>query len=147
MAHHCAHMDASGLRVRRQVRAAREIRGWRQVDLAREAGVGRRTVQRLEDGERLGEGKESKIEAALDWQIGSLDEIRADRQPIPVPTQETPLADMGPQEAVERAEEIARRSGKDEDGEAFIVRWAAERKRARESNTDSDRPVRPNGGY
>ncbi len=76
-------MGSPGQSVRRHVRSAREERRWSQIDLAREAGVSRGTVQNLENGIRLSEGKEAKIERALGWKIGSLDRIRSGGDPVP----------------------------------------------------------------
>lgn len=66
----------------RQVIAARTRRGWTQKDLAREAGVGRSSVQTLERGLSLSVSKESRIEEALGWKLGSLDRIRNGEEPL-----------------------------------------------------------------
>lgn len=39
-------------------------------------------MQNLENGLRLSEGKESRIEKALGWKIGSLDRIRDGGEPV-----------------------------------------------------------------
>lgn len=74
-------MSNGGQNVRRHVRAAREDREWSQYDLAQAARVSRGTVQNLENGLRLSEGKEAKIEKALGWKIGTLDRIRNGEEP------------------------------------------------------------------
>lgn len=73
------HMESDSPRsaVRRQVRAERERHGWSQTDLAKAAGVSRGSIANLEGGSRLTEGKESKIEAALDKPLGWLDSLRS----------------------------------------------------------------------
>lgn len=69
--------------VRRQVKVARSERGWTQKDLAREARVSRGSVQNLETGMKLDETTEAKIEAALGKPPGWLDDLRAQRAPVP----------------------------------------------------------------
>lgn len=118
-------MDMAGQRVRRHVRAERELRGWNQIELAREAGVSRGTVQRLEDGVHLSEGKESKIEAALGWEVGSLDSIRADGKPIPADSGAgKPLGQWLPDEAWEHSASMS-----EKEGDEFILRWKRARQR------------------
>lgn len=86
-------MSTPAQEVRRQVRAARELRGWDQIHLAKAAGVSRGTVQRLERGFALTEGKESRIERVLGWKIGSLDRIRGGGEPISEAAQNVPPTD------------------------------------------------------
>jgi transcriptional regulator with XRE-family HTH domain len=52
---------------------ARELRGWRQTDLATAAGVGISSVQNLEAGRQFSRMPPSlrRIEAALGWEEGS----------------------------------------------------------------------------
>ena len=44
-----------------QIRAARALLGWSQGDLARKAGVGAATVQRLESGQGIVSGQVSTV--------------------------------------------------------------------------------------
>lgn len=91
---HGARMDTPAERVRRFVRAQREQKKWSETQLATAAGVSRSTIQRLEAGRVLREGKEAAIELALGWEIGDIDRIRqggephsvnkADRVPEPI---------------------------------------------------------------
>lgn len=127
-------------RVRKYVRAAREARKWSQYDLAREAGgISRTTVKALEDGAVLREGKESAIEDALGWRIGSLDQIREGGEPT-VKDTDPPrdLASLTRQEAWERAEHEVSRTHSEEAGERFMLQWAAavSAKRAKTANHD-----------
>ena len=58
--------------------------GMDAAQLARTAGVDPKTVASLEHGERWPRDRSrSSIEAALQWQIGSLDEMRAGGEPTP----------------------------------------------------------------
>lgn len=77
--------DSPRSAVRRQVRAERERRGWSQTDLATAAGVSRGSVANLEGGGRLTEGKESKIESALEKPLGWLDGLRSGLTAAPAP--------------------------------------------------------------
>lgn len=63
--------------VRRQVKVARSERGWTQTELAKAAKVSRGSVQNLENGMRLDESTEAKIESALGKPAGWLDQLRA----------------------------------------------------------------------
>jgi transcriptional regulator with XRE-family HTH domain len=65
--------------VRRQVKAARGERDWTQKQLAHAARVSRGSVQNLENGMRLDQTTEAKIEQALGKAAGWLDDIRAGR--------------------------------------------------------------------
>lgn len=133
--HDCAAMDSAGINVRRYVRAERELRGWNQIDLAEEAGVGRGTIQRLEDGVRLSEGKESRIESAFGWAIGSLDVIRDGGEPVRLSeSSRKPLAQWTRGEATARADEIARETGSEQAGDDFMAKWAQEKKAAQEKH-------------
>lgn len=126
----CAVMDRAGQRVRRHIRAARELRGWNQIDLAREADVSRGTIQRLEDGVRLSEGKESKIESALRWRLGSLDAIREGGEPTPILAAAKPLATLTEAAAFAEAERIVRQTEDESEGYRFVRRWRSERRAA-----------------
>lgn len=92
-------MGNPGQDVRRHVRAAREEHGWSQIGLARAARVSRGTVQNLENGLRLSEGKESRIEKALGWKIGSLDRIRNGDEPVLA--EDEIVADLSPRDDYE----------------------------------------------
>ncbi|MGB3443832.1 MAG: helix-turn-helix transcriptional regulator [Actinophytocola sp.] len=65
--------------VRRQVKAARGERDWTQKQLAQVARVSRGSVQNLENGIRLDQTTEAKIEGALGKPTGWLDSIRSGR--------------------------------------------------------------------
>lgn len=72
-----ARVTNPSLDVRRQVKAARSQRGWTQRELAAAAKVSRGSVQSLENGMRLDEKTEAKIEVALGWPVGRLDQYRS----------------------------------------------------------------------
>lgn len=135
----------------RKIKRARLEAGYRsQRAFAAALGVDESSVGHAESGSaRIGIGSTvfMTIEIELGWPDGCIERFFETGELELHDAQRRPIAELEPQEAVERAEAIARRTGKDSDGEAFIVRWAAERKRARQSNTDSDQRVRPNGGY
>src|SRR5690606_2513139 len=78
---HGARMDTPAERGRRYVRAQREQKKWSETQLATAAGVSRSTIQRLEAGRVLREGKEAAIELALGWEIGDIDRIRQGGEP------------------------------------------------------------------
>jgi transcriptional regulator with XRE-family HTH domain len=65
------------------VKSARGQRGWTQRDLAQSAKVSRGSVQNLENGMKLDEATEAKIEAALGRSAGWLDQLRAGREVQP----------------------------------------------------------------
>jgi len=48
-----------------KVKAARYILGWNQSELAKRAGIGRRTLVDFETGNRTSQDTQTKIEAAL----------------------------------------------------------------------------------
>lgn len=75
------------------MKAARVARDWDQVDLARHAGVSRGTVQKLERVGVLSEENEYRIEHALGWEEGSLDEVRSGGKPIVKAAQNVPPTD------------------------------------------------------
>lgn len=121
-------MGNAGQEVRRHVRAAREECGWSQIGLARAARVSRGTVQNLENGLRLSEGKESKIEKALGWKIGSLDRIRNGDEPVVA--DDAIAADLSPRDDYE--EEVVASSLSRKEKLEFIRahRWALEEERS-----------------
>jgi len=68
-----------------QLRAARALLGWRQEDLAREAGVGLATLQRIEKGEGPVSGNATtiwKLQAALEETGVRFLQKGADGEPI-----------------------------------------------------------------
>lgn len=76
--------------------------GWTQERLAKEAGVGLRTIQNLEAGKRPWPVNRSKIEVALGWENGEFRRIEEDGYEAPVLRPETIRQleeDLGKEEA------------------------------------------------
>ncbi|MBB3666386.1 MULTISPECIES: helix-turn-helix domain-containing protein [Prauserella salsuginis group] len=138
-------MGSDGQGVRRYVRAAREEHDWSQIGLAKAARVSRGTVQNLENGLRLSEGKESRIEKALGWKLGSLDRIRNGGEPEYVndDTDDVGVIDLNdPRDPYE--EEVIASSLSRREKRETIADWrvtVAERLRVLHERTGS----RPNG--
>lgn len=82
--------------VRRQVKVARSALDLTQQQLARKARVSRGTIQNLENGIRLDEATEAKIEAALGKPVGWLDDLRAGRTATVGTAEPTSRADPAP---------------------------------------------------
>jgi transcriptional regulator with XRE-family HTH domain len=61
-----------------EIRRLREARGWTQADLAREVGVGHRTIGNWERGETVPKNRTGKLEQVL------RDELRAPAEADPI---------------------------------------------------------------
>jgi len=99
-------MNADWKRLGEAIKAGRRARGprYRQEDLAREAGVGLATIQRLESGNGYSRMPPTvqKVEAPLGWTPGSVAQILAGGDPeYAVATQERP--ELTPVEAAVEA--------------------------------------------
>lgn len=79
--HYACVVDESRQRVHDSMTARRDELGMSQQDLANAAGVGLSSVGRLERGQIIAPKIEKRIEEALGWRRGSIDAIRAGREP------------------------------------------------------------------
>lgn len=77
-------MSSGSRRYGRRVAAARGAKNWSTGDLARTAGLSKRTIESIEAGSRPSPATIGKLETALGWRPDSYERIVEGMEPQPV---------------------------------------------------------------